>query len=616
MKKTLNIASHLQLPIDFVTWTQVVLAQKGRGKSYLTDVQAEELLEAKQQVVIIDPVGAHWGLRASADGKSAGYSIVVFGGEHGDIALETNAGELVADAIAAEHFSAIIDLSLFRKGDSLRFMWAFLETLYRKNREAMHLFIDEADVVAPQKPFSPDQSRVLGATEDIVRRGRQRGIGCTLVTQRPQVLNKDVLTQAELLTTLGMNHPKDIGAIQQWIAVHGDPDAADRMIASLPALKRGDAWFWAPTHDIFQRGTVREKRTFDSGRTPKAGERIHKPKVLAPVDVERLGSRIAETAARQRENDPTQLRTEVVKLRKQLADTTKLHDAEAEQLGELKARRSKGAPVIKDSQIKRLEQLDKRVDATIDRARKLAAATIEAEGKVVDVAKSLHVALCELIGVVQATRNVQDPAKPFFNYKTLDGVQREQLKSHDEVFKPSALVAMRPAARDRSASSTSATDPKMPRIQRAMLTALAERPEGLTLKKLRIATGYADSGPTSKAIRDIGANGWAVKDVELLAITHRGLAALGEFTPLPKGDDLRAMLLTGSRLNTAERKMLAVICDAWPRTLTRDEIRMQAGYKDSGPTSAAMRKLVNLDYVIDNGRAGLRADDALFSRSR
>src|SRR5688572_2629008 len=194
MNRTLKISSTLSLPLDgFLTGTQAILAQKGRGKSYTASVQAEELLRLGQQVVVIDPTGAWHGLRSSADGKSAGYPIVVLGGDRGDVPLETTAGEVIADAIATEHFSAIIDLTLFRKGEALRFMGAFLETLYRKNRQALHLFIDEADTVAPQRTFAPEQSRVLGATEDIVRRARIRGIGCTLISQRPQVINKDVL---------------------------------------------------------------------------------------------------------------------------------------------------------------------------------------------------------------------------------------------------------------------------------------------------------------------------------------------------------------------------------------------------------------------------------------
>jgi len=57
------------------------------------------------------------------------------------------------------------------------------EELHRKNRNPLHLVIDEADAFAPQKP-RPDETRMLGALDEIVRRGRIRGLGCTLVTQR------------------------------------------------------------------------------------------------------------------------------------------------------------------------------------------------------------------------------------------------------------------------------------------------------------------------------------------------------------------------------------------------------------------------------------------------
>lgn len=224
--KRLRISPSFSLSLDFVTSTQAILAKKGSGKSYTASVQAEELLELGQQVVVVDPTGAWFGLRSSADGSSSGYPIAVIGGEHADAPLEPTAGEVIAEAITTEHFSAIIDLTNLRKGESLRFMAAFLETLYRKNRDALHLFIDEADVVAPQKALGIDEGRVLGATEDVVRRGRRRGIGCTLITQRPQVLNKNVLSQVDMLTALRMNHPKDLGAIDEWVRVHGDLEQA------------------------------------------------------------------------------------------------------------------------------------------------------------------------------------------------------------------------------------------------------------------------------------------------------------------------------------------------------------------------------------------------------
>ena len=172
----LCVSDDLTLPIEIVTQTQVILAKKGAGKTYTAAVEIEEALKLKQQIVVLDPTGAWWGLKASADGEKAGFPIAIFGGEHADIPLEESAGEVVATAIVERQFSAVIDLSLFRKGQMHRFLVPFLETLYRINRHSLLLVVDEADFAAPQKPFG-EEARTLGAMQDIVRRGRIRGTG-------------------------------------------------------------------------------------------------------------------------------------------------------------------------------------------------------------------------------------------------------------------------------------------------------------------------------------------------------------------------------------------------------------------------------------------------------
>lgn len=317
--KALHISQELSLPLEFITQTQAILAKRGVGKSYTASVEAEEMLKAGYQVVVIDPTGAWFGLKSSADGKHEGFPIAVFGGEHGDVPLEESAGEIIASAIVERRFSAILDLSLLRKGAVCRFMAPFLEALYRLNREAMHLIVDEADAIAPQKPFG-EEARMLGAMEDVVRRGRRKGIGCTLITQRAAVLNKNVLTQCEVLCALRLVHPKDIDAMEEWINVHGDPEKAKQMIASLPSLPVGTAWFWSPGFgDIFKCVHIRERETFDSSATPKAGQIAATPKVLAPVDIAKLGQQIQATVQRVKENDPGTLKRKIAELERQLA---------------------------------------------------------------------------------------------------------------------------------------------------------------------------------------------------------------------------------------------------------------------------------------------------------
>ena len=317
MTKGLHISDDLTLPLEFVTSTQAILAKKRVGKTYTASVEAEELLKLDHQMCAIDPTGAWYGLKSSADGKHPGFKIVVFGGEHADVPLEESAGEIIANALVEQKFSAIIDLSLFRKAAMNRFMADFLEVLYHKNREAMHLFVDEADLFAPQKPFK-GQERTLGAMEDVVRRGGIRGIGCTLITQRSSVINKDVLTQVGLLTVMRLSHPRDIDPIREWVGVHGEEAQYKEMRESLPSLERGTAWVWAPEWELFKKVAIRERETFDSGATPKVGQVKRLPKVVAEIDIQALGERIKATVEKAKADDPRALRAEIARLQREV----------------------------------------------------------------------------------------------------------------------------------------------------------------------------------------------------------------------------------------------------------------------------------------------------------
>lgn len=315
----LKIAKNFNLPYEAVTQTFGILAKRGAGKTYTASVMAEEMLDNGLHVVIADPIGVWWGLRTSADGKKPGHSIIVFGGDHADVPLDKNSGALVADTIIKGKIPAILDLSLFRKGEQATFMTAFCERLYQKNRNPLHLIMDEADAFAPQRPM-PGTQRLLGAVEDIVRRGRARGLGVTLITQRPAVLNKNVLTQIEVLITLRIVAPQDRKAIDDWINIHGTPEQRKELMTSLASLPIGTAWFWSPGWlDEFKKIEVRKRKTFDSSVTPKVGDKPIIPTNLAKVDIEQLRTHMAGMIEEITANDPKELKKQVAKLQRELA---------------------------------------------------------------------------------------------------------------------------------------------------------------------------------------------------------------------------------------------------------------------------------------------------------
>jgi hypothetical protein len=306
----LRIAPGLALDPDYIgAGTLALLAKKGAGKSYLARVMAEEMWDAKVPFVLLDPMGTSWGLRSTADGNGKGIPVAIFGGEHGDAPLERGAGALMADLVVDEGLSMVLDMSaLGTRAAEREFSLHFLERLYRRNRELVHVFMDEADLFAPQTVRAAE-APLVGVTENIVRRGRNRGIGITLMTQRPAVLNKDVLTQVDALVAMRMVGLNDREAIDKWLEGHGDdPELAKTVKGTLASLKNGECWWWIPELGILDRVQVRQARTFDSSPSKTRGARARQPKSFADVDMSAISGKIAATIERARTEDPKLLR--------------------------------------------------------------------------------------------------------------------------------------------------------------------------------------------------------------------------------------------------------------------------------------------------------------------
>jgi DNA helicase HerA-like ATPase len=142
-----------------------------------------------------------------------GRSIVVLGGEHGDLPLEPSMAAALADLVVDEGPSVVLSLRHLSKTMQRKTVADFAERLYRrkgetKHRRPMHVVVDEADAFVPQA-VRGDVARTMGAIDDLVRRGRSSGFGVTLITQRAAAINKDVLTQVDLLVAHRTVSPQD-----------------------------------------------------------------------------------------------------------------------------------------------------------------------------------------------------------------------------------------------------------------------------------------------------------------------------------------------------------------------------------------------------------------------
>jgi hypothetical protein len=136
-----------------------------------------------------------------------------------------------------------------------------------------------------------------------------RGFIPWLITQRPAVVHKDVLSQADILIAMKLTSSQDRDAIGAWIEGQADRQEGRRILAELPRLRQGEGYLWAPGHGLLERAQFPAIRTFDSSRTPRRGERQAAPRTLAEVDLTAITAALAAAGAPHREKHaPTESR--------------------------------------------------------------------------------------------------------------------------------------------------------------------------------------------------------------------------------------------------------------------------------------------------------------------
>jgi hypothetical protein len=574
--RTLRLSPKFSLPPEAVTETFAIIAKRGVGKTYTAAVMTEEFIKAGLPVVVIDPIGVWWGLRASADGKHEGLPIVVLGGDHGDAPLEVHAGEVIASMVAQDRLSLVIDFSLFRKGEHVRFMTDFCETLYRKNRQALHLVMDEADAFAPQRPM-PGEQRLLGSVEDLVRRGRARGIGITLVTQRAAVLNKNVLTQVEVLVTLRTIAPQDRAAVDEWIKVHGTPEQRSALMESLASLPIGTAWFWSPGWlDVFQRVEIRKRETFDSSSTPKAQEGVKVQPKLAAVDLQAIQARIADTIARAKAEDPRELRRRIQELE-----------------GELKKQKPAGIDpaALMEAEKRGLERGLREGQKESDL---IAGNWQAAKANLEQAISRMDNSFVSVIGLRNA--RVDSSTVP---------VQRGDGRFDSGLTAP----AHKPSLADRVVTVAQADSAGVGAAHRKLLIALAQH-GGMDTDRLAALSGHQLNGTFYNKLGALRTAGYVTAaKVQPIEITPEGREFLGPYDPLPVGKELRQWWL--NRVGSARAKMLEVLFEKWPQPLSSDELASLSGHQRNGTYYNKLGALRTLGIVAPAGQP-IKAMDFLF----
>jgi hypothetical protein len=489
------------------------------------------------------------------------------GGLHGDIPLEPSGGALVADLIVQRGISAVLDVSQMIASEQAHFACDFATQFFQLKKaapSAVHLFLEECQEMAPENPqHGGMEPKMLHAFQRIVKLGRNFGIGVSLISQRPQEVSKKVLNQTELLLAFQTSGPQERKAIKGWIA---DKDIKEDIDALLPKLEVGYARAWSPQWlKISKTVRIAAKRSLDASSTPKVGARAEAAKALTPIDLETLRGAMTATIELAKRNDPKFLRARI---------------AELEAAG-------KQNPTIKTVRVEIPVLTKEHHDAIVELS--------EACFKVADLAgwKGPMAEIRERIAVLNPPHFKPTLTEIKDALQTLEkgGIVRTPPSRESRMVGGERIKHARAIA--EATNGVAVGDVALKKGQREVLTVIAQHVSGVTRRQIMILTGHAKS-TRDRLIYELKALGLVHDYGDHVGATEAGLDALGDYQPLPTGDALREHWLR--ELPEGNRRVLEVICQKYPQSVSRDEISDATGHakstRDRLIYELAARKLV------------------------
>jgi uncharacterized protein DUF87 len=581
----LRISDDLSLPLEAVTSTFCVVGIRGSGKSTTAVDMAEEMLKAKQQIVVLDPKDDWHGLRSSADGKGEGFPITILGGSRQDAPLESSGGKLVADLVVEDGLSCILSTRHFSDGQRSQFVYDFALRLYQTAKGVpIHLFIDEADQFAPQQPMR-DEARMLGLVMRLIKQGRTAGIGVTLITQRPATLSKSAMTQCETLIAMRTIGLQDRKAVEEWVkAWSKTKEQHDETMMMLPTFKAGQGLVWSPAWlELYEVVQFRPAETFDSRKTPKVGEHRIEPKILAPVDLKLLSEKMAATIERVKADDPRELRKQIAELKKQLS--TKVP-----------------APVDKSV-------IERAVANAVAAAKRPLRQFLKNIRSDLDSIDNSITSLGALVGDQVDLLTEPDPVGPNLgeNWGRIVSKAGVAQKVAQRTRNAQVARSTRVASSNGHISATT-----LDKAGRKVLTVLAQQPDGCAIGKRALLSGYRISGGFRNTLSALRTAGFiAGENTGIMRVTDDGIAALGDFDALPLGSQLADYWLTHPSFGACEKQTLQAFLNH-PKGLDIEQVAAEAGYQVSGGFRNALSSLRTAGVIVGKNTEVMRANEDLF----
>jgi DNA-binding transcriptional ArsR family regulator len=257
-----------------VTGRTCVLGASGSGKSYAVGVICEELCRKGVPFAVVDTEGEHTGLKEKFE--------AIWVGEEGGSDLAWDDLDLADLASQAPDISPLI-LDVSDLNDARERVSSFVGALYQtltERRTPYLVVLEEAD------KFIPQYGERVPIFAEVARRGRKRGMGLMVCSQRPSLVDKNVLSQCGNQIIGKLIIQNDLQSVAQFFPGKGLPK-------ELTGLRAGEFYAMGGLSPAPTLLTVRKRLTKPGGVTPALAKRVVK-KYVGPADQRSAGGESSE----------------------------------------------------------------------------------------------------------------------------------------------------------------------------------------------------------------------------------------------------------------------------------------------------------------------------------
>lgn len=559
---------NLEIDVPRLIETRMLIeANSGGGKSYLIRKILEET-HGKVQQIVLDMEGEFSTLREKFDYILAGKTSM-----GADIAADPRSADLLARRVLELGTSIIIDLYELKHEERIRFVKNFCEALINSPKELWHpvlVIIDEAHIFCPEK----GESEAMGAVIDLATRGRKRGFGCILATQRLSKLHKDAA--AEMINKL-------IGRTSLDIDMKRASDelgfTSKQQMQTLRELEPGEFYAFGPA---LSKEIVKVKVGEVQTTHPRAGQRAIS---VTPKPTEKVLKSLAK----------------LVDLPKEAEKELKTKEEMQRMIRDLKMQlRAKPKPEVDESEIKRISgrEYEKGFKDSEQNWKK---AFDELKVKYSRTIATLNRVATAIGSAEQRPIEIKEPEKPIYRPayipKKTTGAQLhfqkpQQIEPQTTEFLPEGGQV------------------KYGRCEKMILKFLLTQPERyFTKSQIGAMTGYsATSGGVSSAISILRTQKLVNQNGTSLKVNSSEIERASEICA---DIDLPSLKDWLGKLPAQARKVFDVLYKDPEHIFTKEEIGEQTGYSaTSGGLSSAISNLHTLG-LIEKTEGGIKFNSAI-----